>query len=104
MNNPQAEARLFLYDLANLAKEHWFKPGENWALSLANETEKAAIEKQYFPTLNINGEAGQLQQIATLMRSELQIAEPVPEEPDERRARKIPPTYLMAYNPARVRK
>ena len=104
MNNPQAEAQLFLYDLANLAKEHWFKPGENWELSPANEADKAAIEKQYFPTLNINGEAEQLHQIAAIMRRELHLAEPVPEEPDERRARRIPPTYLIAYNPVRIRK
>ena len=104
MNNPKAEAQLFLYDLANLAKEHWFKPGENWALSLANESEKAAIEKQYHPTLNISGETAELQQISELMRAELRLAELVPEIPDERRARKLPAKYLIAYNPARMRK
>lgn len=104
MNNPQAEARLFLYDLANLAKEHWFKPAEHWALSLANEAEKAVIEKRYHPTLYIQGETLALQQVAEIMRTELHLAVLVSEVPDERRARKTPPTYLLAYNPLRERK
>lgn len=101
MDNPQAEARLFLYDLANLAKEHWFKPGENWALSLANETEKTALEKQYHPTLYIQGETAELQEISGIMRTELHLAALVPEVADERSARKVPATYLLAFNPAR---
>jgi hypothetical protein len=104
MNNPQAEAQLFLYDLANLAKEHWFKPGEGWALSLANDSEKKALEKQYHPILNISGETQFLEKVATQMRLQLKIAEPAAEIPDERRARREPATYLLAYNPVRIRK
>jgi hypothetical protein len=104
MKDPQAEAQVFLYDLANLAREHWFKPGENWALSLANETEKAALEKQYQPILYITGETASLQKVAELMRTALRQPEPEPETVDERRARRVPPTYLIAYNPDRERK
>jgi hypothetical protein len=104
MNNPATEAQLFLYDLANLAKEHWFKPGEHWALSLVNAAEKAVIEKQYHPTLYISGETTELEKISELMRQELHLAALVPEMPDERRARKAPAVYLIAYNPDRIRK
>lgn len=104
MNDSQAEARLFLYDLANLAKEHWFKPGESWALCLANEAKKAAIEKQYYPTIYITGGTELLEQVATMMRPELKLAEPAVEVPDERRTRMVLPTYLIAFNPDRQRK
>ncbi|WP_429380194.1 hypothetical protein [Mucilaginibacter sp. UYCu711] len=104
MNEPQAEARLFLYDLANLAKEHWFKPDEHWALTLANEAEKAAIYKQYYPILYISGETEALKTIAEIMHTELHHAPLVPEETNARNARQLRPTYLIAYNPARQRK
>lgn len=104
MDNPQNEARFFIYDLANLAKEHWFKPDERWALSLANEAEKTAVEKNYYPTLYIEGETEELKKIDALMRNELHLPQPEIEVPDERRARKLPATYLIAYNPGRQRK
>jgi hypothetical protein len=103
-NDPKTEARLFLYDLANLAKEHWFKPDEHWALSLANEAEKSAILKQYHPILYVSGETEALKAVAEIMRNELRLAPLVPEESNDRRTRQLPPTYLIAYNPACQRK
>jgi hypothetical protein len=103
MKDPQAEAQLFLYDLANLAKEHWFKGGEHWALVLANEAEKAAVEKQYQPTLYITGESEMLQKVYELMSAELRF-KPVQVEVPERGTRKDPPAYLIAFNTERQRK
>jgi len=103
MNDPQAEAHLFLYDLANLATEHWFKPGEGWALTLANEAQKIAIEKQYHPTLYISGETGFLRQVYELMKPALKQIDSAP-EPETRGVRTLPPTFLLAFNPERTRK
>ncbi|RWY53863.1 hypothetical protein [Mucilaginibacter gilvus] len=104
MNEPQAEARLFLYDLANLAKEHWFKPDERWAITLANDAEKTTILKQYYPTLHISGETEVLKEIAAILGNELNLDQIAPEEPADRRVRPVPPTYLIAFNPSRQRK
>ena len=104
MNDPQADAQLFLFDLANLAKEHWFKPDERWSLSLANEAEKVTVEKKYFPTLYITGEAEGLQQTDSLMRPHLKLAQPEIEVPDERRIKQLPAIYLIAFNADRQRK
>jgi len=46
------QAQLFLYDLTNKAKEHWFKPDESWEVSLVTPADKIVMEKKYFPTLS----------------------------------------------------
>jgi hypothetical protein len=99
----QAEARLFLYDLANLAKENWFKPQESWVISLVTETEKIALEKQYRPTLFITGETEPLQKVYELLKLSLKTAEPTTPAARHRSGRKIMPTYLLAYSPGRER-
>jgi hypothetical protein len=103
MKDPQTEARLFLYDLANLAKEHWFKGVEHWSLVLANNAEKLAVEKQYQPVLNITGEPEFLQKVYELMSAEMKF-NPIPVEVPERGTRKEPATYLIAFNSERQRK
>jgi hypothetical protein len=99
----QPQAELFLYDLANLAKENWFKPGEGWVISLVTEAEKIALEKQYRPTLFITGETEQLQKVYELLGKSIKTAEPGGLSATDRSGRKTMPTYLLAYNPARLR-
>jgi hypothetical protein len=46
------QAKIYVYDLKNCAREFGFKADENWEISMANSAENAVIEKQYFPTLS----------------------------------------------------
>lgn len=94
---------MFLYDLTNLAKENWFKPGEGWVISLITEAEKIALEKQYRPTLFITGDTELLQKVYELLGKSIKAAEPEGPRATDRSGRKIKPTYLLAYNPARLR-
>jgi len=53
MSNQTVEfqAKMYVYDLNNCAKEFGFKPDENWELSLASAAEARDLEKRYFPTI-----------------------------------------------------
>ena len=47
------QARIYVYDLENCAREFGFKTNENWEVTLATAVEKTALEKKYFPALSL---------------------------------------------------
>jgi hypothetical protein len=55
MNNQTAryKALEYVYDLNNIANENSFKTDEHWKVSLATAAEKAAIEKNIIPLLQL---------------------------------------------------
>lgn len=104
MDNQSAQnlAILFLFDLQNSAKEHWFKPGEIWELSIADTKEKAALEKGYHPVLSAAGPPKEIEEIYDLVEHQL-----YPEKKSAIRVKKYKDTdtiYIVAYNPIRMRK
>jgi hypothetical protein len=105
MDNQQvlSEAQLFVYELANLAKENWFKPGEAWVITLATETERTALEKNYRPTLSISGETELLRHVFEILKHSIKPADPSAQPARDRRGHAIPLTCLLAYNPGRLR-
>lgn len=47
------EAKEYVYDLGNAAREYGFKATEHWQLSLVSASEKKALERNYYPTVAI---------------------------------------------------
>jgi len=45
------QTRLYLYDLMNAAKEHGFKADDQWEFSLATDSERSKLQKDYYPTI-----------------------------------------------------
>lgn len=47
MTNPTVElqAKMYVFDLGNCAKEFWFKEDEDWDLCLASGEQKLELEK-----------------------------------------------------------
>lgn len=47
----EMQAKVYVFDLNNCAREFGFKPNEVWEINLATQAEKLAIEKNYYPTI-----------------------------------------------------
>jgi hypothetical protein len=47
----EKQARTYVYDLMNEAKEHGFRADDKWKLSLVNEAEKHRLQKEYHPAI-----------------------------------------------------
>ena len=98
------QAQLFLYDLANKAREHWFKPEEGWEVSLASPADKIAIEKMYFPTLSGKFPAEiMLEMFNTVTNGLKQVKSADELLVDTKKIGTDNLQYLIAINPKRVR-
>jgi len=95
----EQQARIYVYDLDNRAKELGFKPDENWSLRVVAAAEKAVIEKQYYPTVSVKAVPEKLAELFNLVKTKLALGKPglVSElglaAPDME--------YLVAYNAQR---
>ncbi len=99
-----AQAKLFLYDLGNSAREHWFKADEAWEISLASGEEKAVLEKKYHPTLSAAYPAEILADMLRIVKGKLKIALFAAEERLNLAAIRLDHLqYLVAYNAGRPR-
>ena len=98
------QAKLFVFDLENSAKEHWFKPDEGWEVSVVTGADKSAIEKKYYPTVSAKCLPERLAGMLTTVKSSLKTAglaaEPVL---DIQTINLNNLQYLIAYNPKRQR-
>jgi len=47
----EREARSYMYDLMNEAKEHGFKAEDKWSLCLVTKSAQEQIRKDYYPTV-----------------------------------------------------
>jgi hypothetical protein len=96
-------AKIYVYDLKNCAREFGFKADENWVVSMANSAEKAAIEKQYFPTLSAGVQPEMLAQVFEAVKFKLtQKPARLENALDTAAIRKQHLKYMVAYSPDRI--
>jgi hypothetical protein len=98
------QAKEYLFDLNNIARENGFKTEEGWEVSLSTADEKNIIEKKYYPTVS----AIVLPEIVTalLMLVQTKLATVKAKfhnisENDVAGNKQL--QYLVAYNPDRLR-
>jgi hypothetical protein len=107
MSNQTVEfqAKMYVYDLNNCAKEFGFKPDENWELSLASASEASDLEKRYYPTIitKVLPEIlGELMRTVKIKLIEAKAGfERKFDSGDNSTGRDL--QYLVAFNPKRVR-
>ncbi len=107
MSNQTVEfqAKMYVYDLNNCAKEFGFKPDENWELSLASASEASDLEKRYYPTIitKVLPEIlGELMRVVKVKLIEAKAGfERKFDNGDNSAGRDL--QYLVAFNPKRVR-
>jgi len=97
------QAKLFVFDLENSAKEHWFKPDENWEISVVTGVDKSAIEKKYYPTVSAKFLPELLAGMLSTVKSSLKLAGPIEPALDIKTICLNDLQYLIAYNPTRLR-
>jgi hypothetical protein len=101
------QAKVYVYDLNNCARENGFKPDETWQLSLATNDEKKAIEKKYHPTMSTKVLPEFLGELFGLVKEKMIQAKSEMEKKfdgDTLFNKTNEHQYLIAFNPKRERR
>jgi hypothetical protein len=100
----EKQTRMYMFDLLNTAKEHGFKGEDNWELSMATDTERIKIQKDYYPTIAARIFPEILLQVFHTIKSRLnQPGYPEDRKEGARTALNEELMYLVAFNPKRPR-
>lgn len=100
----EKQTRMYMFDLLNTAKEYGFKGEDNWELSMATDTERIKIQKDYYPTIAARIFPEILLQVFHTIKSRLnQSGYPEDRKEGARTALNEELTYLVAFNPKRPR-
>lgn len=99
------QAKIYVYDLNNCAREFGFKPDEGWVVRAVNSQEKKTIEKLYFPTLSAKALPDMLAELLASIKFKLsQHLGELEKNLDVNAIRQQALQYLVAYSPARLRR
>lgn len=96
------QAKIYVYDLNNCAREFGFKADENWDVSMVTSQQKADIEKKYFPTLAAKVLPEMLAEMLGSVKFKLNQG--IKKMLDTTGIRQQDLQYLVAYNPNRLRR
>ncbi|RFZ94430.1 hypothetical protein D0C36_02445 [Mucilaginibacter conchicola] len=99
------QTNLYLYELRNLAKEHGFKPEEQWELSMETVAGKADVQHNFFPTNIAKITPDILLQVLHSVKAQLNLS--LTEDEQSTNSKRIALdelSYLVAHNPKRPRK
>ena len=98
------QTRMYMFDMMNTAKEHGFKGEDNWELSMATNTERIKIQKDYYPTVAAKIVPEILLQVLHTIKGRLnQQTHKGEQKPDNQNNLNEDLTYLVAFNPKRPR-
>lgn len=99
----ELQAKMYVFDLGNCAKEYWFKDDEDWDLCLASGEQKLELERKYHPTISKKGLPETLVQLHHMVKSRLLKANPhfLKQGPSEEMS--STPEFLIAFNRNRRR-
>jgi hypothetical protein len=94
----------YVYDLMNEAKEHGFRDDDKWELSLVTETDRARIQKDFYPVVTSKLYPDNLLQFFQSVKSQMHI--PLSKEEQQMDNQSVLNNefkYIIAFNPKRVR-
>jgi len=98
------QAKVYVYDLNNCAREFGFKEDEGWELSLATPDERKALEKKYYPIVITKVLPEVLVELFGLVRNKLvQATSNIQNKLDTNNQADSNMQYLVAFNPKRYR-
>lgn len=102
--NVAYQARLYVYDLNNCAKEFGFKDDEGWELSLATLEGKASLHKKYHPVISAKVVPEILAELFSQVKSQLvQAKSNIQNNFNAEGLGAVDLQYLVAFNPKRFR-
>jgi hypothetical protein len=98
------QAKLYVYDLNNCAREFGFKDDEGWELNLVSGEEKTSIQKKYYPVVTTKVVPEVLAELFNEVKSQLvQAKSNIQNKLDVERLSVHDLQYLVAFNPKRYR-
>jgi len=103
--NAEFQAKMYLYDLHNCARENGFKADDKWEVSLATDDEKTAIENMYNPIIAVKVAPAVLSEMFSLVKENLNLPKTDIEKGYNTNviyANQL--HYLVAFTPKRVRR
>jgi len=104
MQTVEREARAYMYDLMNEAKEHGFKAEDKWTLCLVTKSAQEQIKKDYYPTVTNKVPPEILLQLFHMLKSELHQSLSKEEALiDTKSILDGQLNYIIAFNPKRQR-
>jgi hypothetical protein len=106
MGNQKVEfqAKLYVYDLNNCAREFGFKDDEGWELNLVSNEEKTSLQKKYYPVVTTKVVPEVLAELFTQVKDQLvQAKSNIQNKLDMERLSVHDLQYLVAFNPKRYR-
>ncbi|MEO6522812.1 MAG: hypothetical protein ABIN91_14105 [Mucilaginibacter sp.] len=99
------QAKMYLYDLHNMARENGFKADDTWEISLVTEEEKTAIVNKHIHTIAVKIAPAILLETFTQVKDTLNLPKTETEEAytnDSIRVNHI--KYLMAFSAKKLRR
>lgn len=100
----EMQAKMYVYDLNNCAREFGFKVDEGWELNVATSAERAAIEKKYHPTITAKVLPEILSELFGAVKDRLeQVKADIRNNLNPNNANNSELQYLVAFNPKRIR-
>ncbi|MBC8052635.1 MAG: hypothetical protein H7Y13_06185 [Sphingobacteriaceae bacterium] len=99
----ELQAKMYVFDLGNCAKEFWFKDDEDWDLCLASGEQKLELEKKYYPTISKKGIPETLILLHGLVKNRLLKVNPLFLKPGHSEEMSAAPEFLIAFNRNRRR-
>lgn len=97
------QAKMYVFDLNNCAKEYWFKDDDEWDLCLVSGEKKLEIERNYHPTISKKDLPEALIQLHRMVKSKLPRINPHLLKPQHPEDSIQTPEYLIAFNKNRRR-
>ena len=98
------QAKLYLYDLNNCAREFGFKDDEGWELKLVSNEENTTLQKRYYPVISTKVVPEILAELFNQVKSQLvQAKSNIQNKLDMEQLSVHDLQYLVAFNPKRYR-
>jgi hypothetical protein len=99
------QAKMYLYDLHNTARENGFKVDDTWEISLVNEEEKTAIVNKHIHTIAVKIDPAIMLETFTLVKDGLNLQKTEAEEAYTANTIKTNGLkYLMAFSAKKLRR
>jgi hypothetical protein len=100
----QSQARMYVYDLMNEAKEHGFKSEDKWNIAVATEADRARMQKEYYPVVTNKLPQNTLVDVFHFIKATLKQSLSSEElQMDAQSIEKNEQRYIVAFNPKRLR-
>ena len=96
------QAKIYVYDLQNCAREFGFKADEGWEVSMVSSQQKANIENKYFPTMAARMPPEMLAEMLGSVK--FKLSQEMEKVLDTATIRQQHFQYLVAYSPDRLRR